>query len=336
MPLSRYGVEERRLDVVPGEAPGHLGEVVGAEGEELGGPGDLARRSARPGAPRSSCRSAACTSTPSASQTSASTRSDLLADRLQLLHRADQRDHDLRPRVAAGLLPLARRLGDRPHLHGEQARGRPAPAGRRAARASGSARACRGRRPAGAGCPRRARPAPRRRATRTDSSVRSGRNSCSGGSSSRTVTGRPSIASKISRKSCFCSGSRASSAACRSSSLVGQDQLLDQLPAVAEEHVLGPAQADALGAEPPGPRGVLRGVGVGADVEPPLLVGVGQDPVHAAHDVVGALGLRVDLALEVADDGRRLHRHLAQPHPAGRAVDGDDVALARRRCRRAR
>ena len=34
--------EERALDVVAGEAPAHLGQVVGAEGEELGGLGDLA------------------------------------------------------------------------------------------------------------------------------------------------------------------------------------------------------------------------------------------------------------------------------------------------------
>ncbi len=41
------------------------------------------------------------------------------------------------------------------------------------------------------------------RATRTDSSVMSGRNSCSGGSSRRTVTGSPSIAWNSSRKSPF-------------------------------------------------------------------------------------------------------------------------------------
>ena len=66
-------------------------------------------------------------------------------------------------------------------------------------------------------------------ATLTDSSVRSGRNSCSGGSISRTVTGRPSIAAKIPTKSSRCSGSSASSAACRSSVVVGQDQPLDEL-----------------------------------------------------------------------------------------------------------
>ena len=36
-----------------------------------------------------------------------------------------------------------------------------------------------------------------------------------------------------------------------------------------EEHVLGAAQADALGAERVGDLGVARDVGVGADAEPP-------------------------------------------------------------------
>ena len=47
----------------------------------------------------------------------------------------------------------------------------------------------------------------------TVSSVRSGRNSCSGGSSSLMVTGLPSMAARISTKSPRCSGSSASSAA---------------------------------------------------------------------------------------------------------------------------
>ena len=50
-------------------------------------------------------------------------------------------------------------------------------------------------------------------ATRTASSVRSGRNSCRGGSMRRIVTGRPSMAARMPVKSCRWSGSRASSAA---------------------------------------------------------------------------------------------------------------------------
>ena len=58
------------------------------------------------------------------------------------------------------------------------------------------------------------------RATSTASSVRSGRNSCSGGSINRMVTGNPSMASRTSVKSAICSGSNAASAASRSSSLL--------------------------------------------------------------------------------------------------------------------
>ncbi len=46
-----------------------------------------------------------------------------------------------------------------------------------------------------------------------------GRNSCSGGSSSRIVTGRPSIAANRPAKSFSCSGRRRSIAACRASSV---------------------------------------------------------------------------------------------------------------------
>ena len=48
MPRSRYVREERALHVVAGEAPAHLGQVVGAEREELRRLGDLARGQRRP------------------------------------------------------------------------------------------------------------------------------------------------------------------------------------------------------------------------------------------------------------------------------------------------
>ena len=82
------------------------------------------------------------------------------------------------------------------------------------------------------------------------------------------MTGSPSIASKSSTKSCFCSGSSASSACLALVVGVGEDQPLDQLAAVAEEHVLGAAQADALGAEPAGAQRVLGVVRVGAHPQP--------------------------------------------------------------------
>ena len=56
------------------------------------------------------------------------------------------------------------------------------------------------------------------------------------------------------------------SAALRLSTVSEHDHLADRLDTVGlEEHMLGTAQADALGAELDGLRGVARGVGVGAD-----------------------------------------------------------------------
>ena len=151
-----------------------------------------------------------CTCAPVSAATSASTFSALLARDLEFLDRADERDHDLRTRVAACLDPVGRGVRDRPHLHGDTGRGRPGRGGPRAGRASGSARAAAARPRAACG-PGRLALSPAS-ATSTDSSVRSGRNSCSGGSSSRMVTGSPSMASRISTKSPRCSGSSASSA----------------------------------------------------------------------------------------------------------------------------
>ena len=55
---------------------------------------------------------------------------------------------------------------------------------------------------------------------------------------------------------------------------VGQDQPLDQLAPLAEEHVLGAAQPDALRAEAAGARGILRVVGVRAHRHAARAVGV--------------------------------------------------------------
>src|SRR5204863_1669485 len=60
--------------------------------------------------------------------------------------------------------------------------------------------------------------------------------------------------------------------------LSGDEHLADELlPVRPEEHVLRPAQADAIRPELPSPRGALTGVGVGAHAELPELVGPGQD-----------------------------------------------------------
>ncbi len=54
----------------------------------------------------------------------------------------------------------------------------------------------------------------------------------------------------------------------------GQDDPLDQCPPIAEEHVLGATQPDALRAKGSRPDGILRSVRVGADRQPPANVGV--------------------------------------------------------------
>ena len=91
--------------------------------------------------------------------------------------------------------------------------------------------------------------------------------------------------------------------------VVGQDHLPHgDDPLLAEEHVLGPAQPDPLGAELAGLGRVLGGVGVGADLERADLVG----PFHQGG--------------EVARDRRGDGRHLADHDVAGRAVDREVVA----------
>ena len=141
-----------------------------------------------------------------------------------------------------------RRLGDRPDLQREQARAWSGRAGRRADPASGWTRAAAPPRRAASGRrrPRPGAPLASASATLTDSSVRSGRNSCSGGSSSRMLTGSPSIASSSSMKSLRCNGNSASSAASRSSTVPARMTRSISVAAVAEEHVLGAAQPDAL------------------------------------------------------------------------------------------
>ena len=53
--------------------------------------------------------------------------------------------------------------------------------------------------------------------------------------------------------------------------VLGEDQRLHQLPPIAQEHVLRPAQPDPLGPEAVRPRRVVRGVGVGLHTEPAQL-----------------------------------------------------------------
>ncbi|MPM36798.1 hypothetical protein SDC9_83400 [bioreactor metagenome] len=92
--------------------------------------------------------------------------------------------------------------------------------------------------------------------------------------------------------------------------VVGQDHPLHGgQPDLIHEHVLGAAQADALGAELARLRGVVAVVGVGPHGQRPHLVGPADDP------------------LEVLAHRRRDQLHRPVEHLAGGAVDGDDVAL---------
>ena len=91
---------------------------------------------------------------------------------------------------------------------------------------------------------------------------------------------------------------------------LGDDHLAHGLDAVSlKEHMLGTAQADALGAEGGSLLGVVRGVGVGADLQLAELVG-------PAHQTV-----------EIAGDGGGSGLDLLAVDVAGGAVDGDPVAF---------
>ena len=151
----------------------------------------------------------------------------------------------------------------------------------------------------------------RRRMRSSVASSSGGRNSWSGGSRSRIVTGSPAIASKIASKSDCWNGRSRSSASRRPASSRGEDHLLHhRQPLVAEEHVLGAAEPDALRAELARLRRVLGVVGVRAHLESAQVVGPVED------------------RLEVLVDRGRDERDLADDDASGAAVDRDHVALA--------
>ena len=89
-----------------------------------------------------------------------------------------------------------------------------------------------------------------------------------------------------------------------------EDEGLDDLLAIAQEHMLGTVEADALGAERAGQLGIGRVVGIGANAQAAELVGPFEDDVKIA----GELG----------------HDQLdrAQNDDARGAVDRDHVAFA--------
>ena len=114
--------------------------------------------------------------------------------------------------------------------------------------------------------------------------------------------------------------------------VVGEDHPLhDGDAAFAEEHVLGAAEADAARAERVCGLGLVRLIRVGADAEPPVLVGPRQQLLEALVDV---RLLRLHLAGDDLQDLARLGRHLADLHFAGQAVERDAVPFLDRLCRR--
>ena len=209
----------------------------------------------------------------------------------------------------------------------ERARGaedRLAPASRRSrdGRARAARLACRA-----SGCPPRARAPARARARargssgasrsrasaiRSTSSSRSGRNSCSGGSSSRIVIGRPvhRLEDPLEVRPAAAAAARRARARRPASSSAMIMRCIFGWRSGGHEHVLGPAEPDALGAELARPARVLRRVGVGAHAERAQLVAPAEHRLEARVDV-----------------GRH-QRHVVERDLAGRAVDGDQVALA--------
>ena len=94
---------------------------------------------------------------------------------------------------------------------------------------------------------------------------------------------------------------------------IGEDHLAHRDDALAlEEHVLGAAEADALGAEGAGDARVGRRLGVGAHLHAPRRV----RPAHQGREIAGHLGLH--------------HRHRALHDLSRAAVDGENVALFQR------
>ena len=110
----------------------------------------------------------------------------------------------------------------------------------------------------------------------------------------------------------------------------GQDEVLDELLALAQEHVLGAAQAHTLGAAVDGVAGVVGGVGVGAHLQAADRIGVAHEAVHGGDELTGVvvsgrLERLVQAATQVGHDRGVDDADLTEEDLAGGAVDGDDV-----------
>src|ERR1700761_2144639 len=318
--------EERGLYIIPGEAPGHLSQVVRAEGEELGAGGDRVRGQRPPGHLDHRADGDV--------QVNARLRLDLPkhllrqpAGNLHLLDCGDERGLDLRARILARPLELRGGMRDRAHLHAEQAGDdqvepdaaqaehrvllvHPADLGEHPLVPGGGLVALQGD-PDRQVCEVGEELVQRRvdRPDRYRQAVHGRQDLREVAGLQRLEGGQCALALRIG---------------------LGQDEVLDQLAALAQEHVLGTDQAYPFGPEPACPGGVRAVVRVGEHAQPAPGVGVGHDPVHRADELAVLAGVRAQLSLEVAHDRGRYDRYLAEVDLTAGAVDGDDVALGDR------
>ena len=145
------------------------------------------------------------------------------------------------------------------------------------------------------------------RATHSRSFSPCGRNSWSGGSSVRIVTGPRAHRAEEADEVLALHREDLVERALAVLGLVREDHLAHRRDALAaEEHVLRAAEADAFGAERDRVRGLVGLVGVGAHLQPPRLVG----PLHERRVALVDLALlRVERAVEEdLQDLRRLRR----------------------------
>ena len=106
----------------------------------------------------------------------------------------------------------------------------------------------------------------------------------------------------------------------------GEDHLAHRVDAVTlEEHVFGAGEADAGGAKGHRDAGLLGGVGIGADAE----LGDLRAPLHELEEALELLGLAGGLVVadDAGDDFRGSGLELSAVDRAGGAVDGKVVAF---------
>ena len=140
-----------------------------------------------------------------------------------------------------------------------------------------------------------------------------GRNSCSGGSRSRIVTGSPCMITNSSTKSARCIGSSLASAARRDFSSSARIISRTARMRSSSKNMCSVRQSPM----PSAPNfkrhaRIGRRVGIGAHAELAHRIG----PAHQGRELAG--------------QSRLDHRHAPGQHLAGRAVDGDDVTLPQR------